>query len=227
VRHRNPNLRSALAFAVMAAVATFASSVTAQPTSPGHIEFEVFRNGQPFGRQSVVVRESGGQLIAETSADLQANLGPLRVFTYAQRCRETWRDGRLAGLNCSTTKNGRRAAVTGATSADGFNVRNSRGALSFAADVLPTSWWSRPPLSTREMLNTETGQRLPVRVILVGRETIEIGGQRIAADRIRVQGTLTVDLWYDSEGRWVSSAFTIDDQRITYRLVSAPSAGPS
>jgi len=227
VQPRNPNLRGAFAFAVLAAVATFAPSAAARPTSPGHIEFDVFRNGQPFGRQSVVVHESGGRLIAHTSADLQANLGPLRVFTYTQRCREAWRDGRLAELNCSTTKNGRRTAVTGATSTNGFNVRNSRGALSFAGDVLPTSWWSRPPLSTREMLNTETGQRLPVRVMLVGRETIEVGGQRIAADRIRVQSTLTVDLWYDDEGRWVNSAFTIDDQLITYRLVSAPSAGPS
>lgn len=212
---------------VLAMSAAFAAPAAAQPSSPGRIEFEVFRNGQPFGRQSVVVRDAGGQLIAETSADLQAGLGPLRLFTYAQRCREVWREGRLAELNCATTKNGQRLVVEGASGTHRFHVRSPNGALAFEQGVLPTSWWSRPPLSTREMINTETGERLPVRVAFIGREAINVSGRTIMADRIRVNGTLTLDLWYDDAGRWVNSAFTIDGQRITYRLVTEPSAAPS
>lgn len=197
----------------------------AEPTSPGRIEFEVLRNGQPFGRQAVVVRRAGGGFIAETSAELEARVGPVRLFSYEHRCREAWSNGRLQELSCSTSKNGRRSAVAGAAGDEGFFVLQPQAAV-FATDVMPTSWWRRPPLSTREMLNTETGESLPVRVFVVGRERITIGGRAIMAERIRVQGTHTLDLWYDEAGRWVNSAFTIDGQSMTYRLLTPPSDAP-
>ncbi len=42
----------------------------------------------------------------------------------------------------------------------------------------------------------------------MGRENFTLDGRTIQADRVRVQGTLTSDLWYDAEGRWVGCAFT-------------------
>ncbi len=66
-----------------------------------------------------------------------------------------------------------------------------------------------------------------VRVTNMGRETIDVEGQRIQADRVRVQGTLTVDLWYDAQGRWVGCEFTARGQRVEYRLTTALSSAPA
>lgn len=214
-----------LASAAFSCVALSAPSMAA--TEPGHVQFEVMREGHSFGRQAVTVSMRNGELVAETSATLHAGLGPVTLFSYTQRCSESWRDGALTSLQCATRQNGRAKSVQGRLANGSLQMNGTAGSVVFSAGTLPTSWWTRPPLSTREMINSETGARLPVRVTLIGRETIVANGVRIQADHIRVQGTLAVDLWYDDQGHWVGCAFTAQGQRMTYRLLTPPAAGPS
>lgn len=194
---------------------------------PGRVEFEIFREGHHFGRQAVTVSEESGQLAAKVQADLRAALGPVTLFSYSQRCNEIWREGTLVNLSCATRQNGRGLSVQAHLAGDKLEVRGASGPASFPAGVLPTSWWTRPPLTTSLMVNSQNGARLPVRVSLLGRDTLQIQGQRITADHIRVQGTLAVDLWYDAQGHWVSCAFAMLGQHFTYRLLTPPSEGPA
>ena len=193
---------------------------------PGRVEFQILRNGQPFGRQGVTVTEIDGLLVAQSSADLRASLGPIALFTYAQRCNETWRDGALTGLICATRTNGQTKRVNASLDGGALNVTSGRRAVSFPVATLPTSWWTRPPLTIREMINSETGARLPVRVSLIGREMINVAGRQIAADHMRVVGTVAVDLWYDAAGHWVNCEFSMSGQHMTYRLVTPVEQAP-
>lgn len=209
------------------ALAACAPAVAA-PAAAGRVEFEVLREGQHFGKQGVTVSHVNGDLVAESSADLKAGLGPLTMFHYTQQCRETWRGGALVGLKCSTLKDGKKHPVEAAVGVSGLQVSGPKGRAEFPAAALPTAWWTRPPVGTYEMINTETGEKLPVVVSRVGRETIDAGnGVKIDADHVRVAGTLTVDLWYDDAGHWVSCAFKASGQRMTYRLLTSPSEAPS
>jgi hypothetical protein len=49
-------------------------------------------------------------------------------------------------------------------------------------------------------------------------ETIETASGTVDARRIRMSGTLTVDLWYDADGRWVGCEFEARGQSIRYVL---------
>jgi len=211
----------------VAALALTLSAPSFAATEPGHVQFEVMREGHLFGRQGVTVSMRNGELVAETSATLNAALGPVTLFSYTQRCSESWRDGALTSLQCATRQNGHAKSVQGRLADGSLRMNGTAGSIVFSPGTLPTSWWTRPPLSTREMINSETGARLPVRVTMIGRETIVANGARIQADHIRVQGTLAVDLWYDDDGHWVGCAFTASGQRMTYRLLTSPSAAPS
>lgn len=213
--------------AIAAVFIAHAVPALAEPSSPGRVEFEVMRGGQYFGRQAVTVTEADGQLVANTSAELRAAIGPVTVFHYAQNCREVWNGGALTRLTCSTTKGGRQTQVQGSMQGASFRVQGPGGEADVPSGTLPTSWWTRPSLTTREMINTETGTRLPVRVTHIGRETIPVGAARISTDHIRVQGTLAVDLWYDDAGHWVSCAFSAGGQQMTYRLISPLSSAPA
>lgn len=214
-----------------ASAACLAAPALAEPKSPGRIEFEVFHDGQPFGRQAVSVTKVDGKLIAESSADLKAKIGPVTIFTYAQTCRETWSGDRLAGLSCSTTKGGKKIAVEGKPEGGAIHVastgKRTSAKAAFPIDAIPTAWWSKPKLGKYDMINVETGEALPVVVMLVGRETRDIGGKKIEADHIRVSGTLTVDLWYDDAGRWIDCAFKASGQKMTYRLVTPIHEAPA
>lgn len=206
-----------IALAALAALCVSNSAIAA-PSTAGRTVFEVLRNGQPFGRHSVVVSGADGNLRAQTNVALRVGAGPVTLYHYEQACIETWNSGALSALECSTLKEGRRTRVRAATQAGQLRVTGSRGDVVFAPGALPTSWWTRPPTSIDSMIDTETGARMPLRVTRVGRESFVAGGQTIQADHIRVQGTLAVDLWYDVQGRWVGCAFTIRGQHIEYRL---------
>jgi len=215
-----------LALAAIACL-SFTNGAQAAPSSAGRLEFEVLRNGEPFGRHTVVVSGSGPNLRAQTNVVLRAGAGPVTLYRYEQSCSETWNSGALAAIDCNTLKDGRRTRVRGAVQGSELRITGARGEMEFALDIAPTSWWTRPAVYARSMLNTETGDLMAMRVTRMGRETIDAGGERIQADRVRVQGTLAVDLWYDAQGRWVGCAFTVRNQRIEYRLASPLSAAPS
>jgi hypothetical protein len=216
------SLALAAAFALICTPSAFAA-----PSSAGRLEFEVLRNGQPFGRHVISVAAQSGGYGVRSEIELRVGAGPLTLFRYEQNCTETWRADGLTGLDCSTLKEGRRTIVHAETVGETLRVRRARGERDLPRDIWPTSWWTKPPIGAEILLNTETGVNTPMRVTRIGEESIDVGGQRIRAERIRVQGTLTADLWYDERGRWVGCAFTARGQRVTYRLISPLAAAPA
>jgi hypothetical protein len=101
-------------------------------------------------------------------------------------------------------------------------VTSEEGTNSFPLNALPTSWWTRPRTGSMTMIDTQTGEPMRVRVANMGSEILRMGGRSVSAERVRVQGTLTVDLWYDADGRWIGCNFTARGQDIAYQLNSGP-----
>ncbi|WP_395648240.1 DUF6134 family protein [Terricaulis sp.] len=216
------------ALAAIAALSLSTAPASAAPSAAGRTEFEVLRNGQPFGRHVITVSGSGDHLTAQSALSMSASAGPITLFRYEQNCTETWSGGSLAGLRCSTLKDGRHMRVSAAVQRQMLQVTGARGQTAFPLGTFPTSWWTRPPEATAlSLLNTETGQPMPVRVTRIGRETIMVAGRPVQAEHIRVQGTVTADLWYDENGRWIGCSVTIRGQHITYRLASPLDAAPA
>lgn len=208
------------ALMLAAAMAFVATAASASDPAPQRLEFEVTRNGQPFGRHVITVSGAGDALRTESSVSLRAGVGPLTVFRYEQVCSETWSGAQLTALECSTLKDGRRLQVRGSVRAGRLVVTGANGEQAFPTEVLPTSWWRRPTSDVTRMLDTESGAPMAVRVTNYGWETITVEGRAIRAERIRVQGAIAVDLWYDDRGRWVSCRFTARGQTIQYQLAS-------
>jgi hypothetical protein len=208
------------AFVLSVALVFAAGVATAAEPALGRMEFEVTRNGQPFGRHVIIVSEAGDALRTQSSVSLRARAGPLTVFRYEQTCSETWSADRLLAIECSTLKDGRQLRVRGAARDGQLVVAGVDGEATFPASAFPTSWWRKPPIGASSLLDTETGEPMSVRVSSLGWETIDVSGRAVRAERLRVQGTLAVDLWYDESGRWVGCRFTARGQRIEYRLAA-------
>lgn len=208
-----------LALATLA-LACLGSAAFAVPAAGQRTEFEVLRNGQPFGRHVVTVTRNGDNLVARTEVALRVAAGPVTLFRYEHECVETWRESVLDGLECETFKGGRRLQVRAASRDGVLHVAGPAGSAALPGELRPTSWWLMPPSGAEAMLDTETGSRMPLRITRMGREAIAVSGRRILAERVRVQGALTVDLWYDADGRWVGCAFDAHGQRIEYRLAA-------
>ncbi|KAA5804906.1 hypothetical protein F1654_02595 [Alkalicaulis satelles] len=217
-------LRLAAAALLMCAPAPLALASADMSARPGEtIKFDVYRGrNTSFGAHEVRFSENDdGELIAEVSIRLRAGIGPVTVFRYEHDSTERWDNGRLVAFEGRTLKDGDTFRVEGRANGEGFDVtgRDPGGddvSKTFPSDILPSSHWVRYPPGTESVLNTEHGTLMEVEVEFLGEEEIEADGGKIPARRYRLTSSLTLDLWYDENGRWARTEFEARGQRVTY-----------
>jgi hypothetical protein len=66
------------------------------------------------------------------------------------------------------------------------------------------AYWDPRILRATRLLNSQTGELVPVDIRPWGVESVEVLGRRQVAERHRIAGKdLQIDLWY-ADGRWVA-----------------------
>tara|TARA_R110000868_G_scaffold2321_2_gene17215 strand:+ start:14181 stop:14828 length:648 start_codon:yes stop_codon:yes gene_type:complete len=196
------------------------ASAPAGASVPGYedIHFQVLRNGTPFGEHIVRFSQNeAGELVVDIDIELKVQFGPLLVFHYTQDAEETWQEDELVSLTAQTLRGGRRYAVEIDRTPDSAS-QPERDSL---ADLQPSSHWRGYTPGTETILNTETGEPMPVVIEDLGTDEFETANGLVSARRLRMTGTLSVDLWYDSDGTWIGCEFEAQGQTIRYVLASA------
>lgn len=191
-----------------------------QPTDVTQINFKVLRKGKPFGRHIINFQPDGnGGFTATNDIDLKVKFGPITAYSYRHDSVETWKDGRLVGLEAKTHKEGGDLVAKASLGEDGLSVTGTNYSGTYRSDIVPATHWNIGQLYRDTMLSTEGGQALDVMVENLGRETLTIDGEEITATKFKLVSDLTVFLWYDDNGRWVRLDFTArGDQKIEYIL---------
>ncbi|RKR02848.1 DUF6134 family protein [Maricaulis maris] len=201
--------------ALSALLLAAAVPAAAKSEMPRDVVFDVYRNGSLFGEHAVRFEQlPGGELQVDIDVELRVGFGPVTVFRYQHAADEVWADGALQSLQASTLKDGDRERFT--------LRRRPDGHVDIDGDIVealhPSSHWSGYTPGVPAVLNTETGEPMPVEIEDLGVGTVTTADGVIEARHLRMTGTVSVDLWYDATGRWVGCAFTIGDQDIVYRL---------
>ena len=85
--------------------------------------------------------------------------------------------------------------------------------------VLTFAYWDSRILEASALLNSQTGELVPVRIESLGTESVIAEGRQVLATRHRIGGTgLQIDLWYAGD-RWVAlEALTEGGRRLRYEL---------
>ena len=207
-----------LAPAFLAIVTLVLGTAAAAAEAPRDVVFDVYRNGSAFGEHAVRFTErQDGQLEVDIDIALRVGFGPVTVFRYEHEAEEVWNEGELVSMTAETLKEGRRQRFSLVRDAEGRFVKDGET----IDPLVPSSHWSCYMAGLPAVLNTETGEPMPVEIEDLGMSEVETGAGPVMARHLRMTGTLSVDLWYDETGRWVGCAFTIDNQNIQYRLRNA------
>ena len=195
------------------------------------IVFDVYRNGDTrFGTHALRFSQDGEDLLVSIDIELRAGLGPITVFRYEHQSTERWRNGQLVGLRSETLKDGDTYQVSATRNGDSLDVQGDVPdagpvELEFPLNILPSSHWHGYQTGAYDILNTEHGDELDVTVEYLGEEMLEADGQRINTRRYRLISDLTVDLWYDENGRWAGCEFEARGQTVRYVRRADPLEG--
>jgi hypothetical protein len=207
----------------LAAALTLCALVAAAPLwaaipSTGSLAFQVMRSDSDIGRHEVSFRQEGEDLHVTVEIELAVKLAFMTVFRYSHRNHEVWRDGKLVSIDTTTNDNGDEYKLTGRATDEGFVVQGDAGRIVAPAGIIPTSYWNPKTVEQTQLLDTQKGRLMEVKIESRGKESIQGSNGPIQAERFRVSGDLKLDLWYGPGETWSKIAFEARGAEVVYNL---------
>ncbi len=184
------------------------------------LEFAIMRKGEQIGTHRIELRRTG----KETSVSVETNVEVKVLFVTAYRFQytgtERWVNGRLVALSAETDDNGTQHKLTAALKGATLEVDADGKAAQVDKNIIPASLWNPELVRQSVMLDTQTGQVMPISVVDGGSEEVTVESGPAMAHRYTIKGKFSQDVWYDSRGRLVQSQLVgRDGSVISYKLM--------
>ena len=194
-------------------------AVSVQPATET-LQYAIMRKGEQIGTHTVELKRAG----KETSVNLETNVEVKVLFVTAYRFQhsatERWVNGRLVELNSETDDNGTQHKLTAALKGAALEVDADGKAAQVDKNIIPSSLWNPELVRQSVMLDTQTGQVMPISVVDGGSEEVTVETGPAPAHRYTIKGKFSQDVWYDSRGRLVQSQLVAKDGSvISYKLM--------
>jgi hypothetical protein len=219
MRHPLASLAAAASLAVACAVPLHAN--TAGSDGVRKLNFDVFLDGRAIGAHRFELAPAGAGTRMVTQADFEVKLLRITAFEYEHRNTEVWRDGCLQSIDARTDANGKKTTVNGRARGSAFVVATGQGERQLGDCVATFAYWDKDLLlQSRQLLNSQTGEYLPVRIAPLGTDRIRIGQRDLVVDRYALKGQgIDITLAYTTDGgEWVALDSKLDGGRtLRYR----------
>lgn len=168
--------------------------------------FRVLRGDDEIGTQTITVRRTGDETVAEVKIDIAVTVLGLTVYRYRLDSRETWRGGRLMALDATCDDDGTAEYVTARAEGDVLMVDGSGHQGPVPGDVAPTSYWSREFLNRPVWISTQSGAPLNVSTRRTGGAELPTAAGALQVEEWQVSGDLDLTL-FRTGGQFVGTRF--------------------
>lgn len=171
------------------------------------LRFSIHRNGDPVGAHIVKFQRSNDKLNVLAESKITVRFMKLPVYKFTYHSDSIWHRGKLLKLLAKTDDNGDVSLVRFEANSKGGSVSGPNGQFNTLKDIIPTNHWYQPAVLTSMALNTVTGRLNNFEVVDLGWDEVLVQGRAKKARRYAYVGELEIEVWYDSEGRWVRLRF--------------------
>jgi Family of unknown function (DUF6134) len=187
-------------------------------------DFDVNLDRRPIGtHQFTLSRLDDGTVNIRSNASFDVRFLGIPAYRYRHQAVESWQGDCLTNIDATTDDNGRSLRVTG-LQREGRFVLAQPAVTAIPGCLSAYAYWNRDLLLRQSaLLNPQTGRLDPLRVESLGRETLEMRGKPVPADRYRLHAAQnTIDLWYTLRGDWLRLESLTGSRRLIYRLRENP-----
>ncbi len=182
--------------------------------------FRVTLDDRDIGRHEFHIdRGLPGTERVRIDADFDVRILRIPVYRYRHSNEEVWRDGCLRELQSFTDDNGDRSRVQ-ARELDGDLAINRNGeSVSYRADCVRSfAYWNRDFVTSRQLLNAQTGRLVEVDIQPLGSapdidglDAADLEGYLIRS----VDDSLRISVWYQRDsGRWTALETVLENDRV-------------
>ncbi len=195
------------------------AGVPAAHAEIGAWDFRVLLDGREIGRHQYSLRNDGAGQEVRSEAKFDVRLLFFTAYSYVHEAVERWDGNCLQSLVARTETNGESLAINAATRDGRLAVERPEGRDLHEGCVMSFAYWNPQMLNSSRLLNSQTGELVPVKITAQGKDMVAMRGQPVAADRHRITGPdMQIDLWYLGN-RWIAlEALTEGGRRLRYEL---------
>jgi hypothetical protein len=225
-------MRKSLALLAACGLVLLTSTVGAAETAPawpgrlGAYVFEVTRDGEPIGTQTVTLMQDGDRLTVTTESKIAVKLLGITVYRMHQVLTDIYQGNRLVAVAAETKDPDGLSA--GKLTRDGNRWTGKIGKQSrdFECDCQSSStMWHLAGLKGTTMIEASPLQLRAVRFEDKGSETLKLPEGAVQTRHFVVKGDIERDVWYDDAGNLVSARQRgSDGSLIQQNLISDPQA---
>jgi hypothetical protein len=166
------------------------------------LDHEVFGE---IGRHVVTFSCQGDDLVVETEIEGKATLLKVPVYTLEASYREVWRGDRLISFDSSMNDNGEKFEVNARAKGDHTVIDRRRGTIEVPATIVSDHPWNHRVIDRTLVFDSRRGKLRHVQVEAAGKETLEIGGRKVVAQKYILSGDLERVVWYGDDGTWLQA----------------------
>jgi hypothetical protein len=188
----------------ISSVTAGANTNSAAPAQDARVwRFKVFLDDKEIGWHSFELNPAAGSLLSQARYNVKILF--INAYTYVHNATETWDGACLARIQAYTDDNGKLSTVQGRRNGKGFEVTAGTGQARLPECVQSFAYWDASILRATHLLNAQTGEYVPLRMIPLGKQAISVRGQRVLAEAWRIQAkAMQIDLWYSSNNDWLA-----------------------
>ena len=189
-------------------------------TATTELTFDVFLDDEPIGFHRVSIQEMPGERRVQVEAEMEVDFLFFTAFSYRHRADELWREDCIFELETRTDDDGQRLSVDAGPLGDALEVVTPSERKRLDGCVRTFAYWDRDFLDASELLNSQTGELVPVEVEALEPRRIPYLGSDIEAQPYRLTGEgLQLEVFYAGD-RWVGLESTVEGGRILrYEMV--------
>ena len=183
-------------------------------------DFRVFLDQKEIGTHRFDLVDRDGERELTSEARMAVKLLFVTAYSYDHHDVEHWNGDCLSKLSSTTDDNGDKHRVDVQRRDGETVVQTLDGTQRLGQCVLTFAYWNPAMLQQTELLNSQDGEHVKVKITDAGADAIVVRGVKTPARRYELRSEkLSIDLWYSEQQEWLAlESKTERGQKLIYRL---------
>jgi len=183
-------------------------------------DFRVFLDQKEIGTHRFELVDRDGERELISNARMAVKLLFVTAYTYDHHDVEHWNGDCLSKLSSTTDDNGDKHRVDVQRRDGETVVQTLEGTQHLGQCVLTFAYWNPAMLQQTELLNSQDGKHVKVKITDAGADAIDVRGVKTPARRYELRSEkLSIDLWYSDKQEWLAlESKTERGQKLIYKL---------
>jgi hypothetical protein len=183
-------------------------------------KFKVFLGDKEIGEHNFNLSSVQNAVHVTTNANFDVYILFINAYSYRHSNHEIWNGSCLKSIHSVTDDNGTEFRVSGKTVNDKLHVTTHDDMYVRSGCIKTFAYWDPSFLQSEMLLNSQTGEIVPVSVSYIGPEKIVVRDESITARRYQlVTDEFTIDLWYSNDDQWLAlNSTTPDGNTLRYKI---------